>query len=189
MKKQNLTLLLALVAVFTLTAQITDSAALARVPVVNAKAVFYHANPTSPYKVAFTFDNIIYDIECKNPAEVMAASIYNANMEGAKQGEYYDAVIVAPNTPRDVAIVFTDTENPDNKLAEVLKVDGMYVFKGMEPLKPYTVAYKRQTGKGKLLCPSDSKRVAELTKFADKQGAKYHAAYITNTVNDLLIKF
>lgn len=189
MKKQNLTLFLALVATFTATAQITDSAALARVPVVNAKKVFYHATPVTEYQVAFTFENIIYNIECFNPAEIMAASVYNANIEAARQGEYYDAIIVSPNTPRDIAIVFNNKKDAANNLAEVLRIDGMYVFKGMEPLKPYNVAYKRQTGKGKAVCPSDSKRVAELTKAADKQDIEYDAVYITNTVNDLLIEF
>ena len=190
MKKLTVfTLVLSTILSNAVSAQFTDSTALAKVPAINNKLVFYHCNPTTEYQQVFTFDNIIENYTCNSPQQNMAASVYNANIEAAKQGEFYDAIIVMPGNPRDIAVVFTD-KNATNNIAEVNKVDGLFMFVGMEPIKPYKVSYKRQTGKAKLFCPDNSRRVAELMKFAEKQNAgEYNAIYITNTLNDLLIKF
>jgi hypothetical protein len=167
--------------------------ALARAPKVNNRLVFYHNTPESDYEVAFTFSNNIPNFVCNNSEGNINESLANANTESANQGRLYDALIIGEGTDRDVAITWKD-KTKDNSTARVNKTEGKYVFVGCEPICDYEVVFKKDVSRpGQRLafgtCPTDDQIISDLMKGADKKKIEYDAIMITNSKNDLVIKF
>lgn len=165
--------------------------ALARASRVNGKLVFYHNEPVSNYEVAFTFKNIVKNIDCNTVQQNMNASITNANYESGQQGRLYDALIIGKGSERDIAITFTDKAK-DNSITRVAREGGVLLFLGCEPVNKYDIVKKLEVfpwkaKRGK--CPSWNDKVDMLLKKSDRKKNNCDAVVIGDTKYNLLIKF
>ncbi len=165
---------------------------LARVDKTNGKMVFFWNEPSNDYEVAFTFANKIHDIDCKSPAQIIDASMQNANVETANQGKIYDAIIIGKSTQRDLAVTFKD-KSKDNSIARVKRNEGKYIFVQCEPLANYDVIYKGDvSGIGQQIllgsCPTLQEKIDKLLKRATKSKKDFDGIIYGSSKNDLAIK-
>jgi hypothetical protein len=180
------------VASFTKSKSQQTDYALARTNKINNKLAFFLCEPANEYEVAFTFKNLITNINCASPQQILAATIQNANYEASNQNKLYDAVILG-NTERDMAIVWKD-KTKDNSIARVKKVEGKLLFVECEPIANYDVTAKYDvSGAGQKImtgtCPSQDEKIAKIMKKAGKEKINYDGVMYGSSKNDLVIKF
>ena len=166
--------------------------ALGRVNKTNSKLFFYWNEPINEYEIAFTFKNIIENINCKSPQQVIDASVKNGNEEAANQGKIYDAIILG-TSDRDMAITWKD-KSKDNAIARVKKNEGKLVFIECEPLINYDIVGKYNiSGVGQQIligtCPGHQEKVDKLIKKAGKDKLDFDGVMYGSSKNDLAIKF
>jgi hypothetical protein len=165
---------------------------LARVNKTNNKLIFYMNEPLMDYEVAFTFKNVIEDINCKSPQMIIDETIKNANIEAAAQGKIYDAIIIG-TSDRDIAITWKD-KSKDNSIARVKKMEGKLYFVECEPISNYEVVGKYNVSgiaQAILLgtCPSHTEKINKLIRKAEKDKLDFDGVIYGSSKNDLVIKF
>lgn len=167
-----------------------DENALARASKINGKLVFYQNEPVNGYEIAFTFKNVIKNIDCNTLQENMNIGIKNANYEAGQQGRLYDALIIGKGE-RDIAITFND-KTKDNSITRVSREGGIMLFLGCEPLNKYNIIKKLEvfpwkSKRGK--CPTWNEKVDVLLKKSDRKKNNCDAIIIGDTKYNLLVKF
>lgn len=165
---------------------------LARVEKQNNKLVFYLNEPINEYELAFTFENKIENLNCLTPAEIIANTIKNANIEAANQSKLYDAIIISP-AGRDMAIIWKD-KSKDNAIARVKRVEGKYIFIQCEPIVNYNMIGKYNvTGAGQQLllgtCPTFQEKLSKLIKKANKENEDFDGIIWGSDIFNQSIKF
>ena len=174
-------------------AQTNTDFSLARVSKSNNKLVFNKCEPINEYEIAFTFENLIENLDCLSPEQLNIESTKNANIEAVNQGKLYDAIIFSEGSSRDIAITWKD-KSKDNAIARVKKNEGKFVFIQCEPLTNYDIIGKYNvSGVGQQLllgtCPTHQQKIEKLIKKAGKDKLDYDAVMYGSSTNDYAIKF
>ena len=159
------------------------------------KLVFWNAEPIQEYEIAFSFENIIPNMNCLGPSQVTSATVQNANYEAGLQSRLYDAIIFTAGVPRSIAIIFKD-KTKDISLGRTKRITGKLVFIESEPIAEYDMINQYDVNmNGRVAwtghCATHGERIDKLLRlsFKDEKKHQFDGVIFTTQKKDFSIKF